>query len=727
LLTSGHHIQGLGGKMGIQIKANALRASTAFSALLLSLPLQALQDAETDKKFTLEEIMVTAQKKVENLQQTPVTVTALTGVALEQAGITDIRGLAAVTPGLTITGDNQLGTSPIAIRGVGSAGGGIGSDDSVGIYIDGVYLGRPAANTFELVDIERVEILRGPQGTLYGRNATGGAVSFVTKRPSLDEAEGFVGLEYGNFDAIKGKAYVSAPISDTVAFKVAATFSRRDGFAFNAFDGSPDVINEAPERLLGEEAATIRAAILFDKDALDILVSADYGYFDQSVPLKDVTNGLGDPDEYFVNAASTQDREFGGISATINYAFSDSLSLTSVTAYRESYYDEIYDSDGTPAEAFRVEPTEDQDQFSEELRLTALMENGLEIMIGGYFFRENSEWDAPVGPFGATRLLTTNRTTSFAAFANASYPVTEALTLTGGLRYSHEEKDFTFTAGSRFADLPAPGGGEDSWGAVTPRFAIDYKVSDDVFLYASVSRGFKSGGFNLTGLQSFDPEFIWSYEAGTKADLFDSKVRVNMNAFYYDYEDLQVRIPVRPGVVSVTNAAAAEIMGLELEFKLLPTDRLAITGSIAYLDATYDQFDVPVYDTDVSSPTLGEIIDVVDLSGNRLNRAPEWKLNLNAEYLTPLGGAGDLTLRAEYVYESEIFFTEQNISTFGRGGFHIVNARAVLEPSDNWAFSAFVENIGDERFVANIIPIAGLPQGFASLPRTYGIAINYSF
>lgn len=696
---------------------------------------QTAEAVSAEARQTIAEIVVSATRRDTDLQSTPISISALTSDTIRSSNILDVRGLAAQVPGLSITGDNQLGTSPISIRGIGSAGGGVGADDPVAIYVDDVYLGRPSSSTFALIDVERVEVLRGPQGSLFGRNATGGALRFVTKRPSFDATEGFFTAGYGRFNAINAGGYVTGPIADTLAFKVSGNFSDRDGYAVNIFRGTPEVPYTGPAKPLGERSTTVRAALSYQREGVSLDLNADYGTLNQNVPFKDVRpflqgvspdlNPEAAPDVYSNNQPIRQDRNFGGVGLNAKIELGGWAELSSITAYRESYFSEIYDSDASAADILGLEPTEDQKQFSQEIRISSVGDSPFQWVVGAYYFFEDSEQNlffrrGPGLP-GATRILSTNKTNSYAGFFDASYQLTDKLKLSSGLRYTEETKDFSLIAGSRFSALPQAPRARNEFSAFTPRFALEYQASDDIYLYASASRGFKSGGFNLTSLQSFDPETIWSYESGLKAEWLDRRVRTNISAFYYDYTNLQVRISVAPGQTAVLNAADARIYGLEFEGTALVGENLKLETNFAYLNAKYKNFLSPVFDAS------GAVVSNINFSNNRLNRAPEWKAFVAADYTVPFGGDVNLTLRGEYSFESRLFFTRQNDPNFGRRPVHLFNLRARLDVNDKLNFTVFGENLTNERFVANAVEIGVRPLGYIALPRTFGIAASYRY
>lgn len=722
------------------------KLAVGSAALATTIAVAGVQAAEP----VLEEVIVTATKREVSVQRSSLSITALTEVALRNADITDTRKLATQAPGLTIGADGGLGTVPISIRGIGSGGNGIGSDDPVALYIDGVYLGRPSSSVFDLVDLERVEVLRGPQGTLYGRNATGGAISFITKKPNFEETEGFMSLTYGKFNATEARGYVTAPINENFAWKLSGGYSSMDGYAKNIYFGTPTLPQLGAQNPFGEDLNQMRAMLAFRGERIEGSLSFDHGNFAFNGVSKDVRGfqtgvqtspfAFVDPDTYSTNSPNTRDRTFSGTNLSFAYDVSDSVQLTSITAYRDSQYREQNDSDGTPNFTFYGKWLEDQRQVSQELRLASVGESPLQWIVGGFYFNENSRWLAStyfgIGPLAGTfsNRVTTNETKSYAAFGEVTYQVSERLKAGLGLRYSDEKKDFTYALSVGTKVLPDPtvvfptaqrNNIQDS--AVTPRFVLEYQVNEDVFSYANVSKGFKSGGFNLVSIDNFAPEFIWNYEVGVKADTLDRRLRTNLSVFYSDYSDLQVRIPVQPGQVSVRNAATAEIKGAELEIKFVPTDSFKIEGNVAYLDAKYADFRSPIFDTRPGSPTSGQIISFTENGGKTLNRAPEWKAYLAAEYAIKLAGASKLTLRAEGYHEGTVFFSESNDPVLSRPAIEVFNLRAFFDLNEQARIKASLENVSNKRYLSGVGSVGGSPLGAVAAPRLWTVEMSYRF
>lgn len=670
----------------------------------------------------VQEIVVTAMHRDTELESTPASISAFTEEALRRDQIDDFRDLALRTPGLEVGGYAGLGTNPVAIRGIGQNPLGVGSDDSVAVYLDGVYLGRAYSDLFDFADTERVEILRGPQGTLWGRNATGGAINIISHEPS-NEVTGGAMLRLGTLGEVLGRSFIAGPVADDrVLAKLAVSRHHIDGFVTNRFDGS---------KSLGQNQTNLKASlVLKPADHLSITLAGDISRFLLGADSKRLTEANRSLDSVDDNIDGFEKRRNEGISATIDGELGFAR-LTSILAYRRAAFDSRLDGDGTAADLFRNDPVlERQFQFSEEVRLASTGGGAWNWLGGVSFFQEHARSFAflplqmPAGLASVT-LAARNETASYAAFADVTYRASDRLDLTIGGRYSYERKHFVFdqTGGGsvpRFATLPELASALAN-GAFTPRFVADYHWNADVMTYASVTRGFKSGGFSgydlmpvgTTSKPGFGPEDLWAYEIGLKSTLFGRLLRLNMSAFHYDFSDLQVRVADSLGFASVRNAAAASVNGAEIEAEVKPTPEAVLGLSFAGLDARYSRF----------SYVIGD--QTVDNSGKFLLRAPKWKGNISGQYRINLDAYGALTPRVEYAFESRSFYLDTNDFVYSHGWTNIVNFRLSYEPPrEAWSFTFYARNLSDQRYVANAVPILGQPLGVGNQPRTFGIELR---
>jgi iron complex outermembrane recepter protein len=676
----------------------------------------------------IEEIVVSAEKRDESVQRIPISITAFTGEHLQRAVIEDIYDIGLMTPGVIV---NKEIVGKIYIRGIGAENLTVGGDPGVALHLDGSYIARNSAAILDLYDVERVEVLRGPQGTLYGRNATGGSINIISKAPS-EEFYTRADFQYGEEDRVRVAGTINGALSDNLYARASIMKSDRDGFTPNLFNG---------ERLDDEDllAGRVRLRFLPSSD-LTIDLGVDFSFDDSKPapfkqlefsPLFEGLFGAFDPPglrPVSQNSPVEEEQDQFGVTATVTWDL-ENTTLTSITAYRDNEFRAAFDGDATDVLIQDFINTDDSDQISQELRLSSRGWDNLEWIVGFYYFHDDAKTtiSIPILAFGFDILhIADMKTDAFAVFGQATYSFSDALSFTVGLRYSDEDKsadqfsDFSFGLPTSFPlqqDL-----NEDS-SALTPRFAVEYLLSDDTLAYASVTRGFKSGGFTFNNFQgTFDPEFVWAYEGGIKTTLLDNRVQTNLSLFYYDYSDLQVSKLVN-NAGTITNAANATIWGGELEIVAKPTDFIDFNAGLAYLNAEFDKF----ITEDPSNPQLGTI----DLAGNTLTRSPEFSANLGVQFHRPIGDMGEVRLRADYQYQSKSFFTAFNRNLSAQDNFSLVNARlSFASVDDKWEVAVFVKNAFDETYFLNILESGvetGKPEGFLAAPRTWGIQIVREF
>lgn len=705
-----------------------LDLQTKASTLLLlstALGLPGVAYAETGQAADVDadEIVVTATKRETELQETPLALTALDSRALERSGVTDLVKLDTQVPSMFVAGDDGFGSNSVSIRGIGSLALGNGADDAVGIYIDGVYQGRPYGNVFEFVDVDRIEVLRGPQGTLYGRNATGGAINIITKTPGR-EFTGYIDAERASFNGSRIQGYLMAPVTETLAVKFAGGYHYERGWAFNP---------TTDEHLYGDKNFYTDFALSWTPSSdTSVVLKSYYGQTHSTYAYKNVRDGL-PLDVIPANLPNFDKRDYYGGSLTIAHKFAD-MELTSITGYAHGASVGSVDPDGGPQSLVEFRSDFGFEAASEELRLSSSGAGRFNWIVGGLAYFESSDAIVPLGlppiSFGFV-FADKTKTHAYSAFAEGSYRFTDKLTLTAGARYSYETKHWGNCIGF-YTDFDVDFDPRVCVGqlipdkkksrVVTPRFVLDFKANDAVMLYASATRGFRSGGWNFTddtipnAKNGFSPEYVWSYEAGLKSDLFDRKLRFNLAAFHADYSKLIVRVfePVTQ-LLQTRNAGAAQIDGVELEATVKPLAGLEFSAVASWLDAKYTKF--------TFTQTNGE---VVDYKGNRLNRAPEWQINLGAQYRADLGESGSLTARAEYRYVSAYFNSETNREIEGSDPFHIVNLRLGYEAQGGWGVRAFVENVTDKQYrTYTFTGNDGSQPATISSPRVWGVSAHY--
>jgi len=749
---------------GKPMKKQYLKLSPLFvSASVIALAAPAV--AQTDDGLSLDTITVTAQKRSENQQSVPIAVTTANEKFLDENDVRTLEDLAV--PGFLTTNTVNYGAAPLSIRGIGGANGGgnFFNDEPVAVYVDGVYIGRLSFSTADLQDVESIQVLRGPQGTLYGRNSTAGAVLVTTKRPT-DEFEGELRAGYSRFNEFRVGGVVSGPITESLSARAAIGYSDRSGFGTNIFDGSD---------IGGSEDFTARLSLNFSpNDSLSFDLIGEYQDRTANPALIAVTGvggvGVGSPfverpdlddvldrNEFNVNDPNTTDTETFSISllGDIDLGFA---TLNTVSSYRDYTLDGAQDSDSTGLQLFNNNGNLASQQFSQEVRFTSNGDGPFSWIIGGYFFDESSDLFFDIRNFqGLFRLGTeaifdaTQDTSAYAVFGDATYDITDRLSLTFGARYSYEEKDFvndqtvlilnggtippippagplgglTFAPGAVFANPPEFAASED-FNDFSPRVVVDFQATDDLFLYASYSQGFKSGGFNSFGLApAFDSEDINAYEIGFKSDFADSRIRLNASGFFYDYSNLQIRLPVPTGGVDIQNVAAAEISGFEVETSALVMEGFTVSASIAYLDTEITEGLIPAISSATPAFPIGIPLPLApeDVSGNELTRAPKVQAFVNATYERPVGPLV-AALSATYKFQDGVFFleTNQDTSTFSNDDWRELDLRlSISDPDSKWELAAFGQNITNNRRLTAVTALGGFPNAALNEPAKWGI------
>jgi iron complex outermembrane receptor protein len=725
---------------------SGLLPAAAAAAILLVIP--------GASHASLEEVIVTAQKREQNVQSVPIAVTALGEETIRNANILTIDDVANHTPGFTITNYNPVTPQPF-IRGVGSSPSDAGSDASVGVFIDGVYAGRAGGYRADMFDLQRVEILRGPQGTLFGRNVAGGALNILSNAPTR-EFGGDLELTAGDYDLLGARGMLSGPLTDTLAARLAFSVRQRDGNTDNKVTGS---------ELRDEDNQSVRGRLLWEpSEALTVNLIADYSEDDLEGPaarnfkgdpaaaLDSVGLGLlvpvllptsGDPFKIEAEFDGHAEREMG--SATLQLDWDTRLgTLTSVTGYRYNdfeYLDDVFGLAFDPASGVAPLLTdhgdEESDQFSQELRLTSVKDS-LAWTVGLYYLEQDLDQVQTFAPLGfPVRYDQSADTTSYAIFAHATLPLNERWAVTAGGRYSYDEKDFDLvtegveigfglltpdpanpTAGS----VPFEANDDDSWSKFTPKISLEYTPNDDVFAYATWSQGYKSGGYNgvatnfTAATTPFDEETVNNYEVGLKTDLLNGRMRLNVAAFYMDYEDLQVFVSSFESTVGllVDNAGEADVYGLEAEWFYAPNDRLDFTATYAYLDA------------EIGNNEIGTVEE-----GNSLTRAPEHSASAAAQYRWPIGDLGDLMLRADYAWQDKIYFQPENYELSAQDSYGLLHLRAALQAATGWELALWLKNATDEDYWVHAFDSSfGSDLGASTVqgePRMWGVSGRYSW
>jgi iron complex outermembrane receptor protein len=713
-------------------KSRILLACSTCMTATLSVPLVA-QEAP----LKLADVVVTATKTGEqSLQNVPASISVMSEDDLQESGANNIEDLVQQTPGLGINRNGPA--SRLYMRGIGTNLDFIGSDPSVTVHVDGVYQSRTVTALDDFLGVERVEVLRGPQGTLYGRNSIGGTVNVISKLPQA-ELERIVRFDVGTDSSKRFSTYVSGALNQDESVLGNISLIKSDHAPYVTNINKPE-----SEGLSNDDSLAGRGTLryLVGQNG-EVILRADYSNTDKA-PIAYKSTGKAEngdlaprggsiniPSDAHEVDFSFQDPKFKqinkGTSTEVIWQLRSGWSVTSLTAYRDLGFFNVEDTDGSNIEFLFTEVAEEQKQFSEELRFNYKSDR-LRLVTGLYFLDEDHESDVSIninGGNSSRNFDTSNDTTAYALFGQGTYGLTEKLNATLGLRYSNEEKKFS----NAHVNLNLPVSlvdysidEKESWNAWSPKAAIDYTFDDGPMLYGSVSRGFKSGGFNLTSEDAeYDPEFVWSYEIGAKEDWLNKSLRANVALFYYDYSDLQVSSFDQPGTLLISNAADANIQGVELELSWMPSYDWMVDFNYAFLDAKYKDYQSP------------QGIVLVDVSDNDLNSAPTHKFNTAVQYFQELS-EGTLSYRVEYFWQDKSYFTAFNEDTSSQGAYGIWNARINFTPLDeSWELQLYGENLGDKAYSTSSreFPAAG-PGGIGvtkdiGTPRTFGARLTYNF
>ncbi len=710
-------------------------------------------NAQTDERVaTVEEIVVTARKREESLQESPVAVTALTGESLERVFATDLTDLNVRSPNVLFSNISAFSSSTaIFIRGIGNSDIDSSVDPPVAIFVDGVYIPRPANTALDLFDVEQVEILRGPQGTLFGRNTTGGAVHYRTKRPSGElGARGSVTVgEHGQRDI---RVALEAPLVEgKLAAKIAVLSAEYDGYYKNTFSGGAG--NRATRDAGGTDSLNLRPIIHFTPtDTFELTLIGEY-LRERSLPVPQVPVGLptqlvpiffGEPqfeagaDQRTLNfnVPGFIENDIWGITVEANWDIGAGT-LTSVSNYRETDSLISVDIDATAAPAFEILRDEPHEQWSTELRYAVNLNENLNLVAGVYYFeqdyflRRDTFIDVTnSGNIAHINAITGQEHTNEAVFAQVDYNVSDRLRVTLGGRYTSEDKDFFATLFSPFPNLSTRFDLDDSWSNFGPKVGVDFQLNDNAMVYATFSKGFKSGGFNGRSgtpfaFGPFDEEEVDAWEVGLKADWLDDRLRTNVALFWNEYEDLQRTIirnlpdpdAPNPQETLTDNAATATVRGLELEIVAVPAAGLQMNLALGYNDAEYDEFIA-----DLNGDT-----NVTDNSDIDLQRAPKWTLAAGLTYDAELGDRGSATFRADWIYVSKQNNLASGVEKGEIGSYDMLDLSVTWRPpSERYYASFFLKNATDEVYQTALTAVGALfDTNTISAPRRWGLTVGF--
>ncbi len=746
--------------------------------------------AQTDSGSSapsLEEIIVTAQRRAESVQSTPIAISAFTGDGLQELGVTTVEDLAEITPSLQIFAE-QINNEAYIIRGIGRSNEDLTTDSGVAVYINDIYIAQPAEANAAFYDIERVEVLRGPQGTLYGKNAVGGVVNIITRKPE-ENFGGLVSAEVGSLGLQTYTGAIGGPlVEDRASARLAGYYSRGDGAYRNL---------TTDERANDVEVEAMRGSLrLTPTDQLEVNLVLDASDSTQDGVLKSVISDYPGAqyilkDFFEVDAFPSQEanirssrsetngrqgiRQWGG-SLRTDYA-ADAGTVSWLAGYRT---EESYNLEDIDRTAFRInnfEATQDTWSSSQELRFVSADDGALSAAgrlqwsAGLYWFHEqggrnqdiylrarvpssqpgdpDNPDDGLLGPGtpdtqdSTASFLQTIDTDSYAVFGQAKYDLTPQFGMTLGLRYTDETKRASVAAtsvgtggGDPYSlfqpDGPYQRAQEETWTMFTPKLVLEYEPVRDIRTYASYARGFKSGGYNgqsgtFEEFAPFEPEQADAYELGLKSDLLTDRLRLNLAAFLVNFSDLQVAGTNAQGLVVTTNAADSRIRGIELEVSALPVAALNLHFAVSLMEAEFHNYFVEEFDPTI---TAGPPFVIVDKEGDRLDDVPEYSVAWGADYDWPLSGGSGLRFGVNGTIKGD---TVSNQNTLRANSYSVVNARLDwTSPDGAWNIAAWMRNLTDEVYYRGGAAVPDFDKqvarvGLVANPRTSGITITYTF
>lgn len=693
------------------------------------------QTSSAQASPVLEEIIVTARKREESMQSVPVSISVIGAQEALDRGARRVRDLELATPNVVFTGNENNSLTSISVRGLQSqARQNVGTESGLGVYVDGVVQGRLTSFNQELPDIERVEFLRGPQGTLYGRNSTMGAINLITRQPDLDSPQLAVNVRVAELNEKTGSVYGSLPLSDKVAASLTLFSIQRDGFIRNVATG---------RKIGDDDTQGGRVKLLFQTtDWMKITVAGD-ALEDNSVGAnpRSLTGSAATTEPYTTNVDEEpkSSRRVGGVSTTIEADVAGEHQFTSITAYRWANNDRSSDTDGTPVRSQTTFQVSDQDQFSQEVRLNSPGAGRLDYVVGAYFYWQGIYGSTlgDLASLGKADIFGTIDTRSYAAFANVDYKIFEKLTLNAGIRYTHEKKNLDYQQTDTTGFFPQLAREQDTQSDddVSPMASLRYQHNDDLMAYVTVAQGYRSGGWNVEPQTSFRissfkqlrfrSEKLLNYEVGFKSSWFGSRLMLNAAAFYIDYKDMQVSTrtelpaPFAPGtfVTVVSNAAASRSKGAEVEFRAIPVNGLTVGGNFGYTDAKYTDYDLPGTTT--------------TYNGKKLDRAPDYTVSGFGEYVLQLNAdRGSLAARVDYHHVGAYYTERTNDPRNETPSSDLFNARLTyLTSNGRVRIAAFAENVFDKEVITGQTSnVSGTSRTVSyGRPRVAGVEVGFKY
>lgn len=715
----------------------------------------------------IDEIIVTAQKRSENAQNVPVAITSLNANLLNTAGVTDTVSLKELTPSLNFN-TNLGGFGQPRIRGIGTTATGPGIENPVATYVDGVYIGTSTGAIFQLADVQQVDVLKGPQGTLFGRNATGGVVQVTTKNPTQD-FHADLQAHYGNYESWGGSAYLSGGLAEGLTLGVAGLYNEQDkGYGRNLYNNT--------EVQKGWDYG-LRAKLRWtDDNGTTATLSGDYARMSRSDPAIRTYQGLtilgtptpGGPRDINLDTQPIVTTRQGGATLNVSHDFS-SVQFVSISAYRKARLYTQIDADQTPAHDLVFNEIQRDQQFTQEAQLLSTGPGPFKWVLGGFYMWSRGQYD-PINTQGvlacgfacADILISQNvkqTLNSYAGFAQGTYELGRTTNLTVGVRYTsdHRQMDESqtitttpFFGAKTVANVIAPTATK-TFPKVTWRLSLDHRFSSNMMAYASYNRGFKSGSFQPDSFppKILQPETVDAFEVGLKTDLADRKVRINVSAFYYNYTNLQANQIIQ-GQLYVYNAPGSINYGLDADIVVKAAPHFTITGGAAWLHARYKSgFNTPFWSVPIPNAVsnanpffhavggntviqcvagtnyTGTIFAPCDASGNRLQNTPDFTGNINFDYEIPLTN-GRLNLDSNVYYDGGYYDDPQN--RLRQKAYTLVGASLTYTgANDRFFVRGWVKNLANVFYTEQQNPLDVGDNRVAAPPRTFGVTVGFKY
>lgn len=684
----------------------------------------------------LEETLVTAQRREENLQEVPVSVAAFSQEMLQMNGVNGTKNLPELAPSVQLVTSGP--TAIFFVRGVGNTSAGTGEEGTNAFYVDGIFMPSLKQTAMKFNNIERVEVIKGPQGTLFGRNSSGGLVNVITRNPG-DQFEAKVNVGFADYDTYNAQAYIGGPLSGTLGADLALTYTdQQDGWGKDQITGK-DVG-------LGWDWGARSKWVWQPSDETRVSVSADYAKSSDNFSIAyrlapesaginlDPTGPLPPPkDPYDTNSPISQysDLETYGINLTAEFDLG-AATLTSITGARKGENHSFFDADMGPQFITHLRVEDSETSFQQELRLASNSDGPLSWQAGVFFLGIEAKLDPQTFYTlrGDYAVFATLDTTSYAAFGEVSYELTPTTTLIAGVRYTQDELEYDGVQVSDNPDYVVPKVRDDvTEKEPTYRLALRQDISDNINVYASYNTGYKSGTFPMSfpGQDAVKPQTIDAYEVGMKSELLDNRLRLNLSAFHYEISDYQVRSASGDNPVPILlNAAEVEVDGFELEFEAVPTDNLRLFGSASWLNSEFKDFPYAPFTYLEENFPWGTNFYLDDASGRDTPLAPDFAGNLGVSYFLPVSDGSEIGFSLLYSYNDGYFFEQDN--RLKQPSFSIINASITYKLSKNWRVDVWGRNLEDETYYNQKLTVSRFGDaGIPAAPRTYGIGFEYNY